>query len=581
MRAFCALIRALDQTNRTLDKVAALREYFAGAPPHDAAWALWVLSGQRVKRAAPTTDLRAWIGELSGLPEWLVEESYGVVGDLAETLALLHPVPGPDGGPDPDTGPGLALHEVMEQRVVPLRELDASARRASIEQTWRELGPWERFVFNKLLTGAFRLGVGRRLAVRGLSEATGIDPLRLAHRLTGPWHPSPAEFERIINPDPDAVDPGRPYPFFLAHPVDEQQPLDESLGPASDWIAEWKWDGIRAQVIRRAGETLIWSRGEELVTKQFPEIVESAGQLPDGVVLDGEVLAWRDGVLPFADLQRRLNRKRVGAKLMGEVPVRFLAYDLLEAGGEDLRGLPIEQRQSRLVALLEAHPEVGDRLARSEPVEPASPEPRWDDLAELRSEARDRGVEGLMLKRRGSPYRQGRPRGDWFKWKVDPLRLDGVLLYAQRGHGRRAALYSDYTFGVWSGDELVPIAKAYSGLRDAEIREVDRWIRRHTIERFGPVRAVEPELVFELEFDGLRRSSRHRSGIALRFPRMARRRTDKPAHEADTLERVQALLDEPQPDPSPQRQPEPNQERQPEPGQEHRRGGQAHRGANT
>lgn len=571
MRPFCDLIRTLDQTNRTRDKVAALRDYFAAATPRDAAWALWVLSGQRVKRAAPSGELRQWIAELASLPDWLVEESYGVVGDLAETLALLHPgpdaaaLPGADRPPEGSSAPRtrtnahasgdseLRLHEVMEQRVLPLPDLDPPARRASIEQTWRELGSWERFVFNKLLTGAFRLGVGRRLTVRGLAEATGVDPLRIAHRLTGPWRPSATEFERIVDPDPDAIDPGRPYPFFLAHPVDEQRPLEETMGPASHWLAEWKWDGIRAQLIRRAGETLIWSRGEELVTPAFPELAEAARALPDGVVLDGEILAWGEGVRPFADLQRRLNRKRVGARLLREVPVRFLAYDLLEVAGRDLRSLELEARRARLADLLQSHPDEEGRIGSSEPVgaDGDDADLGWAALAELRAEARERGVEGLMLKRRGSPYRQGRPRGDWFKWKVDPLRIDAVLLYAQRGHGRRAALYSDYTFGVWLDDDLVPIAKAYSGLRDAEIREVDRWIRRHTTDRFGPVRAVEPKLVFELEFDGLRRSSRHRSGIALRFPRMARRRDDKPAGEADTLERVHALLADAEPEAPP------------------------------
>lgn len=549
MKQFADLVRALDQDNRTSRKVQHLADYLRSAPREDAAWALWVLSGRKVRRAVSSTDLKHWLADASGHPLWLVEECHQAVGDLAETLALLAPQ-------EPD-GSAIAprLHVVMEERVVPLHARSRDEARAVVEATWHQLDDAARFVFNKLLTGAFRLGVGRKLTVRALAEAFDLDPLRVAHRMTGHWHPTVEDFARITAVDGDATeDPGRPYPFFLAHSVDDRGELEQVMGSADEWHAEWKWDGIRAQIICRDSLVLIWSRGEELVTDQFPELAEAAASLPAGTVLDGEVLAWGpEGVMPFSQLQRRLNRKKVGVRLRSEVPVVFMAYDLLEQGGRDLRAETLEQRRGSLIKIVDAWsglnapaaPSQGGVIRVSPGVSPLGAQPDadpWLQLAELQASARERGVEGLMLKRKGSPYRQGRVRGDWFKWKVEPLTLDAVMLYAQRGHGRRASLYTDYTFGVWHAGELVPIAKAYSGLSDSEIREVDRWVRQHTTERFGPVRAVDPDLVFELAFDAVRRSPRHRSGLALRFPRIARWRRDKPAAEADTLERVNLLL---------------------------------------
>jgi DNA ligase-1 len=541
VRRFTALVSALDSTTRTTEKVDALAAYFEAAPPEDAAWALYLLTGRRVKRIVPASRLRGWMVERTGHPDWLVEEAYSAVGDLAETLALLHPGTHADDG----DGTDLPLHRMIEEHVLPLREMDEPEARRAVLGTWAELTAAQRFVWNKLLTGAFRLGVGRKLTVRGLARSTGLPASVLAHRTTGPWDPTAVDFARIVSADSDIVDPGRPYPFFLAHPVDPETG-PEPLGAVADWQAEWKWDGIRAQLILRRAEALLWSRGEELVTPQFPEIEQAARALPDGTVLDGEIVAWGpDGIRPFAELQRRLNRKRVSARLLEERPTRFIAYDLLEQGGEDLRTLPLSERRSRLEEIV-----AGADVPRGHhghallTVSPLVDAPDWAALARLRSESRERGVEGLMLKRREGPYRAGRPRGDWWKWKVEPLRIDAVLLYAQRGHGRRASLHSDYTFGVWHDGTLVPVAKAYSGLTDAEIREVDRWVRRNTIERFGPVRSVEPQLVFEIAFDGLRASTRHRSGVALRFPRMARWRKDKPAAEADRLASVLALIPE-------------------------------------
>lgn len=546
MRAFTELFGALDRTTRTNEKLDALVAYFSAAHPSDAAWALHVLTGGRVKRAVNTRLLRAWAAEESALPLWLVEESYDAVGDLAETLSLL--LPEGRGGLDE------ALHRVMEERVVPLPALPEGRKRELIVESWRWMDQPQRLVFLKLITGAFRVGVARTLVIRGVAQTLELPPAILAHRLAGDWVPSAEAWESLkTQDDGDGEGPGGPYPFFLAHPL-EGGPA--RLGPREDWQVEWKWDGIRAQLLKRDGEVLLWSRGEDLMTHRFPEITEGVDALPDGTVIDGEIIAWKgDAPLSFNYLQRRLNRKTVGARLRSQVPVRFLAYDLLESGGEDIRSRPLGDRRQALESLLE-----GVEPSRQEPVQTSllpqdAPEGEppvlavsplvegatWEDIAEARSSSRERGVEGVMLKRLESGYGVGRPRGDWWKWKVDPHTVDAVLLYAQRGHGRRAGLYTDYTFGVWDGGELVPVAKAYSGLTDQEIRKVDRWIKGHTTDRFGPVRAVEPVLVFELAFEAARLSPRHRAGVALRFPRMSRWREDKDAAEADHLDTLRTL----------------------------------------
>jgi DNA ligase-1 len=386
---------------------------------------------------------------------------------------------------------------------------------------------------NKLITGAFRVGVSRLLVQRAVANVAGLEPRVIAERMTGEWQPTPERYTALVAPEAGASHLGQPYPFFLAHPL---QDAPASLGAAADWMAEWKWDGIRGQLIRRAGQTFVWSRGEELVTERFPEIARAGAKLPDGTVLDGEILAWSgDAVLPFAMLQKRIGRKQVTAKVLAEAPVAFLAYDLLELEAIDIRDRPLEVRRQALTAIVNY---AADPALRLSPVVSAA---AWDALAELREQSRGRGVEGLMLKRRDSPYGVGRTRGDWWKWKIDPYSVDAVLVYAQRGHGRRASLYTDYTFAVWEGDALVPFAKAYSGLTDEEIREVDGFIRRNTVEKFGPVRSVRPELVFEIGFEGIQRSTRHKSGIAVRFPRMLRMRRDKRVEEADRLETLRTL----------------------------------------
>ncbi|HWD00160.1 MAG TPA: ATP-dependent DNA ligase [Candidatus Sulfopaludibacter sp.] len=524
MKAFAELYAALDETTKTNAKIAALTHYLSHAPAEDAAWAVNFLIGRRPKRLLESRKLAQWAIEEAGVPDWLFGESYQAVGDFAETIALLLP-------PAAASSP-LPLHYWVEERLLPLRDADDATRRASLTAAWREMDERQRFAWNKLITGEFRVGVSQSLVVRAIAEVSGIAAEVISHRLMGEWQATPDFWRRLIAADVRDADTSRPYPFFLAYPVEGEV---EMLGAIGEWQVEWKWDGIRSQLIRRAGRTFLWSRGEELITDRFPELEALGALLPEGTVLDGEILPWKNGEpLPFAQMQRRIGRKVLGHKILSEVPVVLMAYDLLELAAEDVRERPLEWRRAELERIAPRQ----SALVISPLVETAS----WQELRELRQQSRQRKVEGFMLKRRGSPYRVGRRRGDWWKWKIEPYSVDAVLIYAQAGSGRRASLFTDYTFGIWDNGKLVPFAKAYSGLSDEEIREVDTFVRRNTLEKFGPVHAVKPELVFELAFEAIQRSTRHRSGIAVRFPRMARWRKDKPAAEADSIETIQALL---------------------------------------
>lgn len=530
MLRFTQLYDDLDSTTRTNEKVAALVRYFQEVPPVDAIWALYFFTGRRLPRSVNSTQLRQWATDASGFPLWLLEECYDAVGDQSETIALLLP--------EPVEVQPLPLAQFIQERIQPMKKWHEEKRRQVIEQTWKELNSRQRFLFHKLMGGSFRVGVARTLVVRALAQVAGISPAVMSYRIMGEWEPTRESYQRLMQPesveDTSADANSRPYPFFLASPLTD--PL-ESLGSPIDWQIEWKWDGIRAQLIRRKDDILIWSRGEELITDRFPEIVRSADvAIPDGTVLDGELLAWLGNEpLPFAQLQRRIGLKKVTSRIMNEVPIVFLAYDLLEWQGVDQR----VQTQSVRRELLEAWHRSHDReRLKLSPVHAIS---QWPEAVELLGKSREFHTEGLMLKRKASSYGVSRTRGDWWKWKIEPLHMDAVLVYAQSGSGKRASLFTDYTFAVWDGDELVPVAKAYSGLTNEEIKKVDQFIRANTTERFGPVRVVKPELVFELAFEGIQASSRHKSGIAVRFPRMSRWRTDKKSEEADTLQMLQQL----------------------------------------
>lgn len=540
MRRFADLYSALDASSGTQARVDALVAYFSGVDAADGAWALHVLLGKQGKRLITGRRLRQICLEESPLPEWLFDDCYAHVGDSAETITLLWAQVGA-GASEPLQH---SLQQWMEQLLPAAAALEGSEQAEAVRQLWRGLSRSELLVANKLLTGGLRVGVAQGLVVRALARLSGLEEAQLQHRLMGGFKPSAATLTVLLAPaDGAEAVPSRPYPFYLASPL-EQQPA----GPVSDWQAEWKFDGIRGQLIRRANEVFLWSRGEELIGAAFPELLAAAGCLANGTVLDGEILVWpagSDQPAPFAQLQRRLGRKAPGRKLLAECPAAFVAYDLLELGGEDLRQAPLSQRRSALEELLQDLPETTPTPAAGLlRLSPRLPLTAWEQLEPLRLQAASAAAEGLMLKALDSPYLAGRKRGHWWKHKRDPYTLDAVLLYAQAGSGRRANLFTDYTFGLWDGEgQLVSFAKAYSGLNDGEITALDRWIRSHTTERFGPVRAVQPLQVFELAFEGLQRSSRHKSGIAVRFPRIARWRHDKPASEADTLATALRLLD--------------------------------------
>ncbi len=527
MKRFAALYTAIDGTTKTNEKVDAIAAYLQAAAPQDAAWAIHFLIGRRPKRLIETRKLVDWAIDESGLPGWIFDESYQAVGDLAETISLLLP--------PPTASTDQPLHFWVEERLLPLAKWDDARRRESLLGAWREMDESQRFVWNKLITGAFRVGVSQSLVVRAMAKSSGVDANVIAHRLMGDWQPDAAFYTHLLGKDVADADVSRPYPFFLAYPIEGDI---RQLGDIAEWQIEWKWDGIRAQLIRRNWNTFLWSRGEDLMTERFPEMQALGALLPEGTVIDGEILAWKqDAPLPFAQMQRRIGRKVLGDKMLREVPAAMVGYDLLEFGGVDIRERPIEERRERLAELVDQL-RVSGHIHLSAPVVAGS----WETLEEWRLTSRERGVEGFMLKRLGSPYRVGRKRGDWWKWKIEPYAVDAVLVYAQPGSGKRASLFTDYTFAVWDKGELVPFAKAYSGLTDEEIRKVDAFVRRNTVEKFGPVRAVKPELVFELAFEGIQKSTRHRSGIAVRFPRIAKWRTDKKFEDADSIETVKALI---------------------------------------
>lgn len=526
MKRFSILFSQLDQTNKTGDKLKLLENYFSSASDLDRLWTLALFTHKRPKRTVNTRQLRDWCCELAGISLWLFEESYQTVGDLAETIALLLP-PAEKSADQP-------LHYWIGF-LASIKDKEESGKKSAILEAWGGLTKEERLVFNKLITGGFRIGVSQNLITRALANTFGLEKTEVAHRIMGKWDPWTADFNTMLLKPDFSDNLSRPYPFFLAHPLDQTNELPDNR---EEWQAEWKWDGIRGQVINRKGEIYIWSRGEELLTDKFPELKMMAENLPEGTVLDGEILAFENGKpLPFALLQTRIGRKNVSASLMKKAPLSFISYDLLEWQGEDIRHWPLKSRRKQLEKLVADWP--SEKLEISKLIESET----WEELARFRDQSREAKAEGLMLKHIDSPYETGRKRGSWWKWKIDPLTIDGVMIYAQKGHGRRADLYSDYTLAVWKGKELIPFAKAYSGLTDKEMKLVDSFVKKNTRERFGPVRTVKPDLVFEIAFEGIQESPRHKSGIALRFPRIHRWRKDKPIEEANTLEDLQLLLE--------------------------------------
>lgn len=538
MRQFAELVTQVGTSTKTNDKLDALVAYFSSeADEKDKVWVIALFSGRRPKRTVNTTQLASYAIDIAGLPFWLFEESYHTVGDLAETIALLLPESSPEQQqPEP-------LHHYIEG-LKAIEKEGEEAKKGFIVESWRGMNRAEQFVFNKLITGGFRIGVSQNIMVNALAKVLNIDASVVAHRISGQWDPSTITFDELLGEHGVSADVSKPYPFYLSYAIEDDI---TTLGDPSEWQVEWKWDGIRGQIIKRQDELFVWSRGEGLMTEKFPEYHSLKEVLPDGIVLDGEIIpfsspdegGWEGAgkPLPFALLQTRIGRKNVTKKQLQEAPIAFFAYDLLEYEGEDWRSKPLSERREKLEAIIKAinHP----TLLLSHIVEFNS----WEELAKLREGSREAGAEGFMIKRKSSIYGTGRRRGDWWKWKIDPLVIDAVMIYAQKGAGRRSGLYTDYTFAVRDGEKLIPFTKAYSGLTDKEFAQVDNFVKRNSLEKFGPVRTVKPQLVFEIAFEGIAASSRHKSGVALRFPRMSRWRQDKKPEEINTLDDLKKMLE--------------------------------------
>ncbi|MBK1896571.1 ATP-dependent DNA ligase [Chryseobacterium paridis] len=525
MRHFAELINALESTNKTNAKIDAIIDYLERAPDEDKVWFIALFTGKRPKRNVNTNLMKEWALEITKLPFWLFQESYSSVGDLGETLSLI--LPQPTGKID------RTLSQWMND-IVNLKDKTEAEKKAFVLESWNGLDYTERLIFNKLLGGSFRIGVSDKTLINALTKYSGQESSALMHSMMGKWNPGEISFQELISAEKVNADNSRPYPFCLAYPLEKE--LAE-LGEPEEWLIEYKWDGIRGQIIRRNDEVFIWSRGEELVTEQFPEIAEAVKAMKGNFVLDGEILAVKDGkVLNFNELQKRLNRKNITKKMLTDIPIEVFVYDLIELEGNDLREKPISARRAMLEELLLNEDPEKIHLSKSIDFK------EWKELDQIRENSRDINSEGLMLKQKDSPYHSGRKKGDWWKWKINPMTIDAVLIYAQKGSGRRSAYYTDYSFAVKNGDSLVTIAKAYSGLTDKEIMEVSRYVNKNAIEKFGPVRTVKAELVFEIAFEGIGFSSRHKSGVALRFPRIVRWRKDKTVNEIDDLEEIKKLI---------------------------------------
>ncbi|MEJ7627612.1 MAG: ATP-dependent DNA ligase [Ferruginibacter sp.] len=534
MKRFAALIQVLATSTKTNAKINAIQEYFAVADAADKIWVIALFTGRRPRRSVTGALLAQWCLEIIDIPSWLFEECYHTVGDFAETIALLLPEP-----EEQDNVNEYTLSFYLNKLILLAKEED-TVKKKFIMESWAELDRMEKFVFNKLITGGFRIGVSQKLIVNAIAKTSEVSPSIIAHRISGNWDPAVVTFDQLLSTEHSAADSSKPYPFYLAYAVEDDPSV---LGEPGLWQAEWKWDGIRGQIIKRNGELFVWSRGEELLTEKFPEYKILEALIPDGIAIDGEIISLAEipinenfSPLPFSALQTRIGRKNITKKQLTEAPVGFIAYDLLEFAGEDIRELTLENRRK---ILEEVEEKINQPFFHLSPVINFT---NWTELLEIRKMSRDRGSEGIMIKRKNSVYQVGRKRGDWWKWKIDPLTIDAVMIYAQKGSGRRSNLYTDYTFAVRDGDKLVSFAKAYSGLTDKEFAQVDSFVKRNSIEKFGPVRTVKPELVFEIAFEGIAASNRHKSGVALRFPRMSRWRKDKKMEDINTLDDLQEML---------------------------------------
>ena len=535
MKRFAELIMKLATTTKTNAKLEAIRAYFSEANSEDKIWVIALFTGRRPKRSVNSALLRASCMQAANIDPWLFEECYHTVGDLAETISLLIP--------ESDIDTKDVVEYSLSHYMNLLRNIgkeDDDVKALFVSEAWTQMNRSEIFVFNKLMTGGFRIGVSQKLMVNAIAKTTDVSPSIIAHRIMGDWNPATISFDELMSTEHSAADDSKPYPFYLAYAIENEV---SELGNEDEWQAEWKWDGIRGQIIKRNDELFVWSRGEELMTDKFPEYKILQELLPNGTAIDGEIISLATpseegnfAPLPFSALQTRIGRKNITSKQLKEAPVGFIAYDIIEENGEDIRMLSMLERRKKLEEIIN---KINVPFLHLSPIINFN---NWEELINVRKQSRDKGSEGIMLKRKNSEYKDGRKRGDWWKWKIDPLTIDAVMIYAQKGSGRRSNLYTDYTFAVKDGDNLVTFAKAYSGLTDKEFAQVDNFVKRNSIEKFGPVRTVKPELVFELAFEGIAESKRHKSGVALRFPRMSRWRKDKKPEDINTLDDLKMML---------------------------------------
>ncbi len=535
MKRFAELIMKLATTTKTNAKLEAIRAYFSEATSEDKIWVIALFTGRRPKRSVNSALLRASCMQAANIDPWLFEECYHTVGDLAETISLLIP--------ESDIDTKDVVEYSLSHYMNLLRNIgkeDDDVKALFVSEAWTQMNRSEIFVFNKLMTGGFRIGVSQKLMVNAIAKTTDVSPSIIAHRIMGDWNPATISFDELMSTEHSAADDSKPYPFYLAYAIENEV---SELGNEDEWQAEWKWDGIRGQIIKRNDELFVWSRGEELMTDKFPEYKILQELLPNGTAIDGEIISLATpseegnfAPLPFSALQTRIGRKNITSKQLKEAPVGFIAYDIIEENAKDIRMISMLERRKKLEEIIS---KINVPILHLSPIINFN---NWEELINVRKQSRDKGSEGIMLKRKNSEYKDGRKRGDWWKWKIDPLTIDAVMIYAQKGSGRRSNLYTDYTFAVKDGDNLVTFAKAYSGLTDKEFAQVDNFVKRNSIEKFGPVRTVKPELVFELAFEGIAESKRHKSGVALRFPRMSRWRKDKKPEDINTLDDLKMML---------------------------------------
>ena len=537
LNKFAKLFFDLDSNNSNNKKIDLLINYFLSNSALNNSWTIFLLIGKSNKRFISGKSLREYYSIIYKLPIWLIDICHQKVGDSAEVISLLL------SNKIDKKSKDISLNNLIKNKLPELLKISEEEKVEMIKYYWEIIPKENLLVFNKILTGSFRIGVSKGLVRKSLSKMLNMDESIISHRLMGQFIPSAKTYNFIISKKFHQKELGyKPYPFQLANPLDIQV-KDLNL---DDYQFEWKYDGIRGQIVKRRKNITIWTRGEELVNNSFPELVNLISLINDDFVIDGEILIWnskKDCPDDFGLLQKRIRRNSPSNKILKDLPISFITYDLLELNGKDLRENILSIRREILEKLYSSWKEKStDPYFHKLKITKLIKVFDWYDIEKKKNNSRSLNTEGLVIKNKNSKYLPGRKRGNWWKYKVDPMQLDAVLIYAKGGSGKRADLYTDYSFALWKDKELTKFANAYSGLTNEEIKELDKWIRKNTLNKFGPVRSVKPFFVFEISFENIQFSSRHKSGIAVRFPRITKWRKDKNIHEADTLENAYKLM---------------------------------------